>query len=96
MNDVLDGFEIFNNLDLKYPFAQVRCYPFHIISFFANFVDVRLIVGLFVGFALGRFQFAVVILRLRGLIFKVRYQITKPNEPPDEVIPSSAFLPWYQ
>ena len=96
MNDVSYGFGSFNVLDLEFPFAQSRCYPFHIIAFFANLVDVRLIVGLFVGFALGRFCFEVVVSILRDLIFEVRYQITKPKEPPDKAIPLSAFLPWYQ
>ena len=96
MNDVSDGFGIFNVSDLEFPFEQSRCYPFHIITFFANFVDVRLIVGLLIGFALGRFRLEVVISRLHDLIFEVRYRITKPKEPPDKVIPSSAFLPWYQ
>ena len=67
MNDVSDGFKIFNGLDDKFPFSQTRnCNLFHIITFFTNFVDVRLIVGLLVGFALGRFWFEVVISRLHG------------------------------
>ena len=93
MNDVSDGFEIFNSSYLKFPFAQARCYIFHIITFFTNFVAVRLIVGLLVDFSLGRLrfeQFEVIISRLRNLVFKVRYRITKIKKPLDQV--ASSFL----
>ena len=80
MNDILDGFEIFNGSDLEFHFAQARCYPFHIFTCFAKFVDVMLIVGLFVCFTRGRFRFEVVVSRLCDLIFEVRYRITKPKE----------------
>ena len=82
MNDVSDSFEIFNGSDDEFPFAQTRyCYLFHIITtFFTNFVDVRLIVGLLVGFALERFwfeHFEVIISGLSDLLFEVRYRFTK-------------------
>ena len=55
MNDVSDGFGIFVS-DLEFPFAQSSYYPFQIITFFATFVDVKLIVGLLVGFVLGQIE----------------------------------------
>ena len=70
MNDILDGFEIFNGSDLEFHFAQARCYPFHIFTFFAKFVDVILIVGLFVCFTRGRFRFEVVIFEIARFDFR--------------------------
>jgi len=53
--DVSDGFAFFDVSDLKLSFDQAMCFTFQIIAFLSKCVDVRLVVGLIVGYTLGQF-----------------------------------------